>query len=323
MEDCLAGIDIGGTKIAVAIASPGGEIIARHRFATNAARSPYEALEQIFVELERLTNQQRTLVRAIGMGCPGPLDFDRGVVTSPPNLPLWRAFPLRALVETRLHVPVVLDNDANAAALGEHLYGAGRGFSDLVYLTISTGIGGGIITDQRVVHRWGEAGHITVQPGGDRCGCGARGCLEALCSGTGIARRAQEEILSGRASRLTEMAPEIRQITAKTVADAARAGDEVASEVWQDTIRFLALGVGSIMALLAPQAVILGGGVVAGAGEFLLRPLREELDAQVHILSSRGIEILAAELGGDSALCGAVALATQALTAGGRAAPQI
>ena len=167
---------------------------------------------------------------SIGIGCAGPLDFDLGHVLSPPNMPRsWRQFPLRSFVENKLGLPVALDNDANAAALGEHLYGAGRGYSDLVYLTISTGIGVGIIAGERLVHRLGEGGHVTVQPGGALCGCGARGCMETLCSGTGIARRAQEQLHSGRISKMLDMVSDPKEVTAKTVEDAARAGDELAN----------------------------------------------------------------------------------------------
>jgi glucokinase len=313
VDEFIAGIDIGGTKIAVAIAAPGGEIVARHSFPTNPARGPHEALNQTCDVLERLTSSKSLRLTAIGIGCAGPLDLERGVVTSPPNLPLWREFPLRALVEDRFGIPVILDNDANAAALGEHLYGAGRGFKDLVYLTISTGIGGGIIADNKLVHRLGEAGHITVQPDGALCNCGTRGCLEALCSGTAIARRAQEELLEGRQSKLKDMVQESKQVTAKTVEDAAQAGDDVASEVWQETIGYLAIGIGSIIALLAPQAVILGGGVVAGAGEFLLAPLRKQLDERVRIVRVRGVHILQAGLGADSGVYGALALGASVL----------
>jgi glucokinase len=314
MEECIAGIDIGGTKIAVATASAGGAIIERHSFPTNSSREPHEALAQTLAALDGLIDRQRMRLTAVGIGCAGPLDLEQGVVMSPPNLPLWRAFPLRAIVQNHFRVPVILDNDANAAALAEHLYGAGRGLSDLVYLTISTGIGGGIIADNKLVHRWGEAGHVTVDPGGALCGCGARGCLEALCSGTSIARRAQEKLLSGRESQLSTSVPDIKQVTAKAVEDAARAGDELASEVWRDTVRFLAIGIGSIIALLAPQAVILGGGVVAGAGDFLLRPLRDELKARIRIHGAREIQLLPAGLGSDSGLHGALAL-TQFISA--------
>ncbi|MCU1263716.1 MAG: glucokinase [Acidobacteria bacterium] len=224
----------------------------------------------------------------------------------------WHHFALRSFVKRQTGLPVVIENDANAAALGEHLYGAGRGYHDLVYLTISTGIGGGIIADDALAHRRGEAGHVTVVPDGALCGCGARGCLEAECSGTAIGRRARRYLQAGRASKLREMVSDTELVTAKTVADAVREGDELACTVWRETIRLMAVGIGSIVALLVPQAVILGGGVAAGAGELLLQPLREELQQRVHIVSMNSFKILQAGLGADSGLYGALALGSRA-----------
>jgi glucokinase len=312
-EEFIAGIDIGGTKIAVALAHAGGEIIARDSFPTGPASRPHQSIGRAIETLERLADIHQAAPRMVGIGCAGPLDLDRGLVASPPNLPLWQDYPLRAIVEHKLGVPVFFDNDCNAAALGEHLYGVGRGYSALVYLTISTGIGSGIIAYNRVVHRWGEGGHVTVEPDGAPCGCGARGCLEALSSGTAIARRAQERLREGSSSLLLELAGDVEQVTAKTVVEAARAGDELALELWRETIRFLAIGVGSIIALVAPQAVILGGGVTTGAGEFLLRPLRAELRERVQIIRMEQVEVLLAGLGADSGLYGALALAASKL----------
>jgi glucokinase len=313
-RDFIAGIDIGGTKIAVAIAKEGGDVIARSSVRTDADLSPDVVVAQLIEMLERLAETHDGRLAAIGIGCPGPLDLDRGRLLSPPNMPRsWQNFPLRDVVEQESDLPVVVENDANAAALGEHLHGAGRGYSDLVYLTISTGIGGGIIADNNLVHRAGEAGHVTVKPDGALCGCGARGCLEAECSGTAIARRAQEYLIAGKPSKLLEMVSDIKQVTAKTVAAAAREGDEPACEVWRETISLMAVGIGSIVALLSPQAVILGGGVTAGAGDLLLQPLRDELQTRVHIVSMSSIAILPAGLGAASGLYGALALGSRAV----------
>jgi len=313
-QQLIAGIDIGGTKIAVAIAAAAGKIVASNSFPTEGGRTPQDLMGQALETIERLAETHHGRLVAIGIGCAGPLDLDRGVVLAPPNMPRnWRQFPLRSFVESKSRLPVIVDNDANAAALAEHLFGAGRGYSDLVYFTISTGIGGGIITNNVLAHRWGEAGHVTVNPGGALCGCGARGCLEAECSGTSIARRAQEHLLSGKPSKLRDLVEDIKQVSAKTVTDAAREGDELACAVWQETVSLMAIGIGSIVALLAPQAIILGGGVTAGAGEFLLQPLRAELNERVRIVSMEGVQVLQAAFGADSGLYGALALAAGAL----------
>lgn len=310
----VAGIDIGGSKIAVALARAGGEVIARGGLPTGQASDPADAMTRALGLVESLVQKHGVRPSAVGVGCAGPLDLERGLVVSPPNLSRWRGFPLRAFVEDGLGVPVLLENDADAAALGEHIYGAGRGLQDLVYFTISTGIGCGIIAGGALAHRAGEGGHVIVQPGGDLCGCGARGCMEALCSGTGLARRARERLLAGHHSSISEFAGDAEQITAQSVEAAARAGDELAVELWDETVALLAVGIGSVITVLGPQAVILGGGMAVGAGEFLLKPLREQLGARVHIIRIETVPVLPAGLGSDSGLYGTLALGTRALS---------
>jgi glucokinase len=261
-----------------------------------------------------MAREEGARVVAVGVGCGGTLDRGRGVILSPPNLPGWDEFPVVALVRERFGVPVALDNDANAAALGELTYGAGRGLKHLVYITISTGIGGGVIVRGKLVHGVhdgaGEVGHMTVLPDGPLCGCGARGCLEALCSGTSIARRARERLAAGEPSLLSSL--DTAEVTAQSVALAAREGDALASKVWYDTIRHLSVGVGNIFHALAPEAVVIGGGV-STAGEQLFTPLREHVRARVRMLPAGKINILQAALGGDSGIHGAAILGQSAL----------
>ena len=309
-DQCVAGIDIGGTKIALALADSGGRIIEGARFpARTGERGPHAIIEEALAEIERMLAKTGARLTAVGVGCGGPLDRRRGLILSPPNLPGWDEFPVVRLVEERLGVPALLDNDANAAALGEHRYGAGRGYRHLIYITISTGIGGGVIVRGKLVHGVcdgaGEVGHMTVLPGGPECGCGGRGCLEALCSGTGIARRARARVAAGAASSLSSLGADA--VTGQAVAEAARAGDAVASAVWDETVEYLAVGVGNLFNVLAPEAVVIGGGVSA-AGEQLFGPLRERVRARMRMLPPEKINILQASLGGDSALHGAVIL---------------
>ena len=313
-DRCVAGIDIGGTKIALAVATPDGRIIEGARFPTRVEQGPRAILERVFSEIERMRERTGARLAAIGIGCGGPLDRQRGLILSPPNLPGWDEFPIVALLEERFGVKALLDNDANAAALGEHRHGAGRGLKHLVYITISTGIGGGVIVRGKLVHGVhdgaGEVGHMTVLPEGPLCGCGARGCLEALCSGPSIARRARERLAGGASSSLSSLSQ--REVTAQAVAEAARAGDALASEVWNETIRHLSVGVGNIFNALAPEAVVIGGGV-STAGEQLFEPLREHVRARVRMLPPEKINILQAALGGDSGIHGAVILGRAAL----------
>ena len=313
-DQCVAGIDIGGTKIALALADLEGRFIEKTRFpARTGERGPHAIIEEALVEIERMLGQTGAQLVATGIGCGGPLDRKRGLILSPPNLPGWDEFPIVKIVEERLGVPVLLDNDANAAALGEHRHGAGRGYRQLVYITQSTGIGGGVIVRGRLVHGVydgaGEVGHMTVLPDGPECGCGGRGCLEALCSGTALARRARERLAAGEASSLSSLNP--TEVTGRVVAEAARAGDAVASAVWDEMIHYFAVGVGNLFNVLAPEAVVIGGGV-SEAGEQLFVPLRERVRERVRMLPPEKVNILQASLGGDSALHGAVILGQSA-----------
>lgn len=314
--DVIAGIDIGGTKIALALASTDGRLIVKERIPTNVGRAPETILDEALARLERMANDASARIAAIGCGCGGPLDRSRGLILSPPNLPGWDEFPIVEIIEEKFNVRIVMDNDANAAALGELTYGAGRGFDNIVYITISTGIGGGVIVRGEVVHGvrdgGGEVGHIMVQPDGERCPCGSRGCLEWLCSGTNIARRAKEKLRAGAASSMTKIAGGIDAVTTHTVVEAAREGDALAREIWDETIRLLSIGVGNIIVTLAPQAIIIGGGVSA-AGDFLIEPLRAAVNERVKILPAERVQILQAALGGDSGIYGALILGQQAL----------
>jgi glucokinase len=312
MSEIIAGIDIGGTKIAVAVAYPDGRVIAKRTIPTDVEKGPHEILERTMSLVGELAREARGALTAIGVGCAGPLDVVRGLILSPPNLPGWDEFPLVELLKRRFGVPVVLENDANAAALGEQRFGAGRGFENLVYITISTGIGGGVIVDGRIVRGVGsgagEVGHMTIIPDGPVCGCGGRGCLETLCSGTAIARRASEALAEGAQSILSAYLSTGRErITAARVTEAARCGDRFAEEFWSETVGYLSLGVGNIIAILAPEAIILGGGV-SMAGEQLLGPLRQRLKEQVRMAPVNDIHLLQAGLGSESGLYGAIAL---------------
>jgi glucokinase len=314
-NDIIAGIDIGGTKIAVALADSDGKLVAQARIPTQIELGPHRIVENAIKEIGRMVDGKGAHVSAVGIGCGGPLDRKRGLILSPPNLPGWDEFPIVEIVENGLGAPALLDNDANAAALGEYKYGAGRGFRDIVYITISTGIGGGIIINGEIVHGVGdgagEVGHIPVLLDGPPCGCGGQGCLEALCSGTSIARRARERLESGARSALSSNSP--GGITAQKVAEAARAGDPLASEIWEETVFYLAFGLHSIISTLAPEAVILGGGV-STAGEQLIAPLRTQVYERVKILPVEQVQILQASLGGDSGIHGALILGQRALS---------
>jgi len=307
----LAGIDIGGTKIALGLAGLDAQLLSLSRLPTQIELGPDRIMQAALDQLEQMTQEIDAQIAAIGVCCGGPLDRRKGLILSPPNLPGWDEFPIMNVVNERFGVPALLDNDANAAALGELHYGAGRGLQDLMYMTISTGIGGGLIVRGEVVHgvadAAGEVGHMTVQPDGPLCGCGSRGCLEVLCSGTAIARRARERLSSGN----VHSSMNGKNITAKVVAEAARDGDILAREVWDETVYYLAIGIGAVISILAPEVVILGGGVSL-AGDQLLKPLTEQVKSRSKLLPADKINILQAALAGDSGVYGTLFLAQRA-----------
>lgn len=317
MKKVIAGIDIGGTKIALALATADCKILTKCSFPTQVEDGAHKILERTLDKLEALIEQEDVVLIVLGVGCAGPIDRKRGMILSPPNLPGWKEFPLTEIIGKKFKVPINFDNDANAAAVAEHRFGVGRGFNNFVYLTISTGIGGGVIIDGKLVHGFsgnaGEVGHIKVMPNGAQCGCGARGCLETVCSGTAIARRAREKILSGVESLIANQAENIQQITAKIVAEAAMQGDRLAIEIWDETVFYLSLGLCNIIVTIEPEAIILGGGV-ATVGEQLLAPLREQIYRQVKVINAAKIQILQAGLETESGIYGALALAANMLT---------
>ena len=313
MTTTVLAIDIGGTKLAAGIVDGSGSILARGEVPTLAAEGPERVLDRIV----RLANDvlgapggSADAIQRIGIGCAGPVDRQAGLILNPPNLPGWVRVPLVERIEKALGRPAVLENDANAAALGEFRYGAGKGASSLVYLTVSTGIGGGIILDGKIWHGVkdgaGEVGHMTLLPDGPLCGCGNRGCLEALASGPAIARRAREALATERPSRLREAG----DFTAADVVRLAQEGDALAAQVWDETVRYLGLGVAAIVTILAPGRVVIGGGV-AKAGDFLFAPLRREVRRRVTLVAVESVPILPAALGPDVGILGAAAVALE------------
>jgi glucokinase len=315
MEKVVAGVDIGGTKIAIAIASPDGEIAAKRFLSTQPELGAYAIFENIARTLDEMVLETEAALVSIGIGSPAPIDVEKGLIISPSNLRDWDNFPVTKLFADRFMVPVMLDNDANAAALGEFMFGAGRGHSNLFYVTVSTGIGGGMIINGEVYHGVatgaGEIGHTIVRPDGVRCNCGSIGCLETISSGVHIARRAKERLKGVTDSTMIGLAGNVENITAKTVVDAVRQGDPLAVERWEETCVFLAVAVANAITLLSPEIVVIGGGI-ASAGELLLGPLRQLVPRYVSMIPHDMIQIVQAELGTDSGLHGTIAIAQKA-----------
>ena len=308
----VAGVDIGGTKISIAVAHASGAIIAARRVPTDAEAGPLRALDNIESVLNDLISETSSPLLAIAVGSPAPIDVDRGLILSPSNLRSWVEFPVVELLEERFGVPVVLENDANAAAVGEHIYGAGRGCENVLYVTVSTGVGGGLIINGQLYRGAatgaGEIGHTVVQPDGHLCNCGSIGCLETVSSGHHLARRAKERLRAGERSMIREMVTDLEEVTARVVVDAVTSGDRLAEDVWDEACRFLAIGIANAITLIAPELVIVGGGV-ASAGDLLFEPLREQVPGFVSMVPAEVIRIVPAQLGTESGVHGAVALA--------------
>lgn len=285
-KQSIIGIDIGGTKIAAGLLDGRGRLGAQVTVPTLAGRGREASLRQVFRVIESLLRRagRGPNVRGIGICAPGPVDPGSGVVINPPNLPGWRDVPLAAMVAERFDLPAMVENDANAAALAEVLIGAAAGCRNIFYVTVSTGIGTGIIIDGKIYHGKngvaGEGGHVTIDYRSPYlCGCGARGCIEALASGPAMARRARVllEQEHGVPSLLRTMCRgEPGRITPEMIAEAARRRDPLARRIVDETGFFLGVWLGSMMSLLDPEAVVIGGGV-SRIGRPLFDKIRETM----------------------------------------------
>jgi glucokinase len=302
------GVDIGGTQLRAALFAETG--IKPLRLETCATHVPGgDPLSRLLDLIAAIWPSDGTVVK-IGVGVAGPLNPNTGVVYRSPNIPGWECLPLASIIAQRFQTPTALGNDANLAALGEWKYGAGIGHRDLLYLTISTGVGGGVISDNRLLTGGrgiaAEVGHITVDPDGPMCGCGHRGHLEAFSSGTGILNYVKEELSSGRTSSL---AARDGALTGKAVAEAAKAGDGLAIEAYRRAGTYLGRAIADFLHLYDPTIIVLGGGVTR-SGDLLMKPVWEAMQASV--MSPQYLEDLVlttAKLGDQAGLIGALALA--------------
>ena len=307
------GVDIGGTKVAGGVVDESGQILARARVDT-PAKDAEAAEDAIVAVVERLRGDFD--IDAVGLGIAGFVDESRSRVYFAPNLPDWHNEPVRDDVSRRVGLPVVVENDANAAAWGENRFGAGRDETDLVCVTVGTGIGGGIIIEDRLYRgRYGiggEIGHMQVVADGRLCGCGQRGCWEQYASGNALVREARERAAESRSEaavllRMGDGTPEM--ITGRHVTEAARLGDEVALAAFATVGRWLGQGLADLVAILDPGRFIIGGGV-SEAGELVLEPAREGFEL---LLTGRDVrpvaQVVLAELGNDAGLVGAADLA--------------
>lgn len=307
----IVAVDIGGTHIRAAAYEPSSIAPVRHH-RTRSHGTESGVFDRLIKTIEAIW--QAGNVDAIGIASPGPLDPHTGTILDTPNIPEWVNFPVGPKLSEYFGVPVFLDNDANMAGFGEWQYGAGKGHDNLVYLTISTGIGGGVISGGQLLqgfHGMGaELGHMIVDPNGPLCSCGHRGHVEAFAAGRGIARYVCEQIDAGQNSTLQSQP----DLSAKQVAKAALEGDALAISAFERAGFYLGIAVANYLAIFDPSILIFGGGV-SQAGDLLFRPFRESLKAHVfhpHYLND--LIITKAALGDDAGLLGALALARLAVS---------
>jgi glucokinase len=314
----LIGVDVGGTKVAAGLVNADGEITFPMRTpmaANNAAAGLAAVISAIDAVRAAAHSHPGTdgSISGIGICAPGPLDPRTGIVMNPPNLPAWRNFPLAAEISKIYSLPVRVDNDGNAAALAEALWGAGRGFRNVFCATIGTGIGTGIVFDRHIYHgrtgAAGEGGHMTIDYRGPRCGCGKRGCIEVFASGPAIARRTSERIAeSNRASTIRDEAGgRLDRITSEMVGRAYAAGDPLAKEILQETALFLTVWLGSIVDLLEPDVMILGGGAASMLLPFF-DEIRDQLPTWCVNSHCQDIPLISAHYGADAGIAGGAAL---------------
>ena len=309
-------VDLGGTKIATALISDGYQIIERQYAATVAEEGPDAVVR-------RMLNVINATLASAMVDCPafstvalasaGIIDVKEGIVTASPSLPGWHDIPLREMVERETGLECFLINDATAAVTAEHQFGAGKGLRNLLYVTVSTGIGGGIIVDGNLYSGTsgcaGEVGHMIIEANGPPCNCGSAGCLESLASGGAVAREARRRIASGEKSLILELAKgDPNDITAETVSAAAERGDTLSLEIISQTATYLGIGMANLVNTFNPEMIIIGGGV-SNMGEILLEPARRLVKERAFPLLAESVQIVTARLGNDAGLYGAAVFA--------------
>ena len=315
-QNLVLSIDLGGTKIVTAIVSSTGEIISRQYKPTLAEEGMEAVVNRMLATIDdsiKNTNLMSCSLSAIGIAAAGAIDSTKGTVTDSPNLPGWHNIPLRDIVEGATGIRTFVMNDASAAALGEHTFGAGKGVNNLIYITVSTGIGGGIIIDGKLYNgvsgSAGEIGHTTIDINGPRCSCGNIGCLEMLASGKAVAREAQRLISHGARTTIIEVAEgELQNITAQTVAAAAQKGDATATAIISRAASYLGVGMVNLVNIFNPEMIIVGGGM-AKMGDMLLDGARKVVTERAFQLPAQVVRIVPSQLGDNAGILGAVAFA--------------
>jgi len=318
MSEIFVGIDLGGTNIKIGCFDSQLNLICKTAVATEANVGPEVIIDRIGQTTEKLladNDLSGESIAAIGIGAPGPSKLDEGIIIASPNMPSFKNVPLRKMVSDKFGKPAVLENDANAACWGEYVLGAGKDVEDMVFFTLGTGIGGGVIINGRLVHGFAdnaaELGHIIIYPEGRRCGCGQRGCVEAYASADSTAKRAAEAVKAGAQSSLEKVLDEKGQISCQDVYEHLAAGDKLAKKITDETAKALAIVCVNVLHTTEPKRIVFAGGMIA-AGDALLGRIRYYFDQQIWSLKKEAVEIAFATLGEDAGIIGAAALAKKA-----------
>jgi len=308
--------DLGGTKMVIALVSPDGKIVDRHRQPTLAKDGPETVIQRLYSSIDLLLDKNNILPRqldAMSLGIAGIIDTRNGIVDKAPNLPGWENLKLKDKIYDRYDVPVYILNESDAAALGEHRYGAGKGLKNIALITLGTGIGGGLVLDGKLFLGSSgsafEIGHMVIKDNGPECGCGKNGCLETLASGTAISREARRRITEGETSMLLDMVKgSIENITAEKVHEAAKQGDPFSLRILAGASHYLGLGIINLVSIINTEMIIIGGSV-ARIGNLLIDPVRQMVKDKAFPLMVKKLKIVRARLGEDAGLAGAAAYA--------------
>lgn len=306
---------MGGTNISIALVDPKGEIKNKVKISTQADRNAQFIIKTIIENIRlALKDVHSKHLSSIGIGAAGQIDHDRGLVLFSPNL-RWHNVPIVREIKKKFNVPVSIDNDANVAAFGEYLFGAGRGSRQVICVTLGTGVGGGLVIDGKIYRgaggSAGEIGHLVVETDGRKCNCGGHGCLEAYVGAPHITSRIIEKIKSGRHSIVVRLVNgNLSKINPKILEEAALYHDKLALELWQETGKYLGVGLSSLINVFNPERIIIGGGV-ANAGKLIFDPMLKVIKERALPVSYQNVKVVKAKLGEDAGVVGAAMLAIQ------------
>lgn len=314
MAEKIVGIDLGGTMVKIGIVNSNGEILRKDEIETRLELGFQKVVERICNKIKEIVDLKD--VKAVGIGSPGSIDHDKGIIKFSPNFPGWNNVPLKDEIEKHLNVPVFIENDANSAALGEKWFGEGKNKDHIVVLTLGTGIGGGVITHGKLLTGsdgiGAELGHMIVDPHGPICGCGNYGCLEAMASATALIRYANESRKRFPESKIFELESQRNVLGAREIFDAYRANDKLAIRIFDTFVDAMSVGITSIIHIFNPQVVILGGGMSRSADLFIPK-IREKVSMRVIPSFMGTFEIVGSRLGNDAGILGAAAIALENL----------